>query len=272
MTVDVHTHIFPDKIAVRAVETLVERANHNVFPVGDGTRGCLLSQMQDTGIDRAVLCPIATRPEQFEGILAEAVALRSGVYGTAAAQALIPFASVHPSDAQWQEHLAKVAKSGIRGIKLHPYYQECVIDSPQMLDFFRYCRELELVVQCHCGFDIGFPRERICDPQRVARVMMAVPGLKLIAAHLGGWQLWQEVERYLLGSDIYLDTSILPQDLANESVRRILREHPAERLLFATDWPWLDYPAAKNLINCEIDDITARNAIFGLNAMTLLGL
>ena len=37
--------------------------------------------------------------------------------------------------------------------------------------------------------------------------MNAFPDLKLIAAHLGAWNDWDEVKKYLLGKPIYMDIS-----------------------------------------------------------------
>jgi predicted TIM-barrel fold metal-dependent hydrolase len=272
MTIDVHAHTFPDEIAARALEKLAGKAGHAIEPVGDGTVGGLMNQMRRDGVDRAVVCPIATKPSQFDGILAEALALRDGGRGEAAAKHLIPFASVHPADEQRFARLKQVAESGIRGIKLHPYYQSCVLDAPEMLDYFRCCRELNLVVQCHCGFDIGFPFDPICGPERIARVLGEVPGLTFIAAHLGGWRQWGGVAEHLLGKDIYLDTAVLPIDTGNETARRILREHPSDRLLFATDWPWLTFSAGIDFVRSLVRDEAAQTAVLGGNAVRLLNL
>lgn len=270
--IDVHTHTFPDEIAARALEKLAGKAGNVIGPVGDGTGEGLLRHMQQDGVDRAVVCPIATKPSQFEGILAETLALRDGERGESAATHLIPFASVHPDDEQRFAHLKQVADSGIRGVKLHPYYQPCVLDSPGMLEYFRCCRDLGLVVQCHCGFDIGFPPDPVCSPERVARVVGEVPGLAFIAAHLGGWHQWNGVAEHLLGKDVFLDTAVLPPDIEREDARKILREHPADKLLFATDWPWLTFSAGIEFVRSVIQDEAAQAAILGGNAARLLGL
>ena len=271
MLIDVHVHTFPDDLAARALEKLVEKCDHYISPAADGTVAGLLRDMQKSGVDYAVVCPIATKPSQFEGILTEALAIRDGGRGNVAARHLIPFASVHPSDEARFARLTQVAESGIRGIKLHPYYQPCVLDSPEMLEFFRCCRDLNLVVQCHCGFDIGFPFEPVCGPERVARVMSEVPGLKFIAAHLGGWRQWGSAIENVLGKDIYLDTSILKRNFDDAATRRVLREHPANKLLFATDWPWLSFEDGVSFVRSAGLLAAQENAVLGGNAASLLG-
>ena len=271
MIIDVHVHTFPDDLAARALQKLTEKAKGVIAPAADGTVAGLLEGMRRDGVDYAVVCPVATKPSQFDGILAEALALRDGGRGPAAARHLIPFASVHPADEARFAHLARVAESGIRGIKLHPYYQACVLDAPELLEYFRCCRDLNLVVQCHCGFDIGFPFEPVCGPERVARVMQEVPVLHFIAAHLGGWRQWGSALEHLLGKEVYLDTSVLLPHFGDEAPGRLLREHPADRLLFATDWPWLGFADGMRFVRAARFKPRQERAILGGNAAALLG-
>ena len=147
-----------------------------------------------------------------------------------------------------------------------------MLDTPHLLEYFRCCRDLDLVVQCHCGFDIGFPFEPICGPERVAHVMSEVPGLRFVAAHLGGWRQWGGSVEHLLGKDVYLDTAVLKPYFDDGEVRRILREHPANRLLFATDWPWLGFEEGIRLIRSAGLTPDHERAILGGNAATLLGI
>ena len=272
MLIDVHTHTFPDAIAERALKKLVEKTGHLITPSGDGTVKGLLDHMRRDGVDYAAVCPVATKPDQFEGILAEALRIRDGGCGEHAQRHLVPFASVHPSDDARFARLATVSKSGIKGVKLHPYYQSFTLDAPAMLDYFRCCRDLGLVVQCHCGYDIGFPFEPICSPVRVARVFEAVPGVKLIAAHLGGWRQWDEGTKLLAGKDIYLDTAVLAPDFGNKDAQRIMREHSANKLLFATDWPWLGFAEGVRYVRSIGLPPDAEKAILGGNAAALLGI
>jgi len=271
MLIDLHTHIFPEKLAERTLRNLCEKADNTITPVSDGTTAGLLADMRANGLDYAVTCPIATKPEQFDIILSEAEAIRDGARGAEAARHLIPFASVHPADEARFSRLGETAARGIRGVKLHPYYQPCVLDTPEMLEYFRCCRDLNLVVQCHCGFDVGFPFEPVCGPERVARVIKEVPGLLFIAAHLGGWRQWGASAEHLLGKDVFLDTAILPQDKDNPMAMKILRRHPPERLLFATDWPWLNFgDGIKYVREAGMSEDDTR-AILGGNAARLLG-
>jgi hypothetical protein len=68
----------------------------------------------------------------------------------------------------------------------------------------------------------------------------AVPNLRLCAAHLGGWERWQEVREELVGLPIYLETSFSLGRCPEELLVEILTGHPAPYLLFGTDGPWTD--------------------------------
>ncbi|MCL1919658.1 MAG: amidohydrolase family protein [Kiritimatiellaeota bacterium] len=272
MIIDAHTHTFPEQIAKRAIEKLTAKTGHAIAPVSDGTVAGLLNTMRAAQVDRAVLCPVATRPEQAEDILTEARAIRDGARGEDAARRLIPLASVHPADPKWAKRLQAVADADVRGVKLHPYYQEFVLDAPDTLAFLKRCRDLNLIVQCHCGYDIGFPRDPICGPERVAHVMREIPGLRFIAAHLGGWLDWEASARHLLGKDVYLDTAVLRHGVDDPHALRLLREHGPDKLLFATDAPWMSFDDGFAFIRAAGLPADTESAILGGNAQRLFSI
>lgn len=269
MIIDVHTHTFPEQIAKRALQKLTEKTGHAIAPVSDGTIAGLLRAMRAAQVDRAVLCPIATRPEQTADILDEARAIRDGARGEDAARHLIPLASVHPADPKWAKRLQAVADADIRGVKLHPYYQEFVLDAPDTLAFLKKCCDLNLIVQCHCGYDIGFPFDPVCGPERVANVIHEIPGLRFIAAHLGGWLDWEASANHLLGENVFLDTSVLRHGAENPHALRILREHAPDKLLFATDAPWMSFEDGIRFIRSAGLPPERETAILGNNAQRL---
>jgi len=269
MIIDAHTHTFPEQIATRAMQRLIENAGHAITPVSDGTVAGLLRTMRAAQVDRAVLCPIATRPEHFADILAEACAIRDGERGEDAARHLIPLASVYPSDPKWAKRLQAVADADIRGVKLHPYYQAFVLDAPDILAFLKRCCDLNLIVQCHCGYDIGFPRDPLCGPERVLRVIREIPDLRFIAAHLGGWMDWEASAEHLLGESVFLDTSVLRHGAEDPHALRLLREHAPDKLLFATDAPWTSFDDGLRFIRSAGLPAETEAAILGNNAQRL---
>jgi predicted TIM-barrel fold metal-dependent hydrolase len=231
MIIDVHTHVFPDQIAKRAVEKLEPNSRCKAF--GPATVDDLRSSMRKSGVDRSVIASIATKPGQSDGILEWSLGLLRGVD-----RMLIPLGSVHP-DEDYVSALTKVKTAGLKGVKLHPFFQGFRPDDERMIRYFSLCRDLGLVVLVHAGNDIGFPASDIASPVRFARLIDAVPGLKLVAAHLGGWLEWDAVLTHLSGKDIWLDTAYVRGYVPDSLAMDIFREFSG-RLLFGSDYPWSD--------------------------------
>ncbi|MCX7966176.1 MAG: amidohydrolase family protein, partial [Syntrophorhabdaceae bacterium] len=96
----------------------------------------------------------------------------------------------------------------------------------------------------HAGVDRGLPYPIHGTPKRFAAVNKAIPELRIVAAHLGGEDVYEETLKYLVGQDIYMDTSFVLQKAPRPFLERIFKEHPAERILFASDSPWTDQKEA----------------------------
>lgn len=55
---------------------------------------------------------------------------------------------------------------------------------------------------------------------------------------MGGWKLWDDVEKYLVGTPIYFDTAFTLNFITDEQLLRIIKNHGSEKILHATDSPW----------------------------------
>ena len=230
---DMHVHIFPDKIARQTVAALGE--DGNVKPTYDGSRAGLLQSMASAGIDGALNCPIATRPDQVESI-----------NRWAAAQNVWPVLSlgtVHPDCRDMPRVLQGVRESGLSGIKLHPEYQAFTLDDPRVQSVWRHCVEFDLAIVLHCGEDIAFDPPYHSAPDTIRACIERHPGLKLVATHFGSWMMWDEVETELIGKPVYLDVSFAFEYVADERLVRLSRQHGIEWVLFGTDAPWREQKA-----------------------------
>jgi len=126
----------------------------------------------------------------------------------------------------------------LRGVKLHPEYQEFTLDDPRMTPVWRKCRELGLIVLIHAGADIAFPPPYHTDPERIRAWIDAWPGLTVIAAHFGSWKMWDRVRTRLIGQPLILDLSFVFGLFPASEVRDMIRQHGIENVLFGTDAPW----------------------------------
>jgi predicted TIM-barrel fold metal-dependent hydrolase len=164
----------------------------------------------------------------------------------------------------------QVAEAGLRGIKLHPYYQDFNVDDEVLFPLYRALDELGLFVVCHTGFDFAFPRQRRADPVRILRVLDRVPSLRLITSHMGAWDDWDEVEKHLLGKPITMDISLSMELLGRERARAMLSAHPADRILFGSDSPWSSQSETIGLLRSLGLGGELETKILGENADSLL--
>jgi hypothetical protein len=255
--IDFHTHAFPDALAPRAMRALLAEAP-GIQAYLDGTVGDLLRSMDQAGIETSVICCIATKPEQFEPILRWCEKIRS--------DRLIPFPSVHPADPACTDHIRQIHAAGFHGIKLHPFYQDFFADEDRMFDFYEEVIHQGLLLVMHTGYDIAFPRLRRADPEKLLGLAETFPELKLVTTHLGAWQQWEEVSRYLLGRKIYMEMSFALEELGPARAREMILGHPDGYLLFGTDSPWTDQTKTLHLLENlhlpekKLQQILAENA------------
>jgi predicted TIM-barrel fold metal-dependent hydrolase len=261
MIIDMHVHAFPDALAARAVPALEKEGGVKAFL--DGRVSSLVRSMLEAGIDRALVCSIATKPAQFSSILAWSRSMAS--------DRIVPLASIHPDDPLLVDRVREVREAGLVGIKLHPYYQNFDLDESRLFPLWEALEASGLLVVSHTGFDIAFPRIRRAEPARVRRVLDAFPRLRFVATHFGGWEDWDAVERELLGRPITLELSYSLEDLGPARARRMALAHPPGYLLFGTDSPWKGQRETLTLLRALDLPAPLEAAILGGNAAALLG-
>lgn len=260
MVIDFHTHIFPDQIAERTIQKLEEVGGIKAFT--DGTLNGLKRSMKENHITMSVVLPVVTKPAQFESVNNYAAEINGQ-------EGIISFGGIHPESEDYQEKLSMIKELRLPGIKLHPDYQKTYVDDPGMVRIIQYACELGLIVVIHAGVDIGLPDPVHCTPQRAANMLSQIdcPNAKLVLAHTGGFDLWDEVEEYIVGKNVWIDISYSLGMIADEQFERIVKNHGADRTLFATDSPWgsqydtLMHLKKLNFTEEEMECILYRNAL-----------
>lgn len=271
MIIDFHSHDFPASVAPRAMRTMCRQTEGILWPSGDGTMEGHLDAMEYAGVDKAVLCQIATKPGQWEFILRRSEAIMSGELGPRAQRMLIPFGSIHPKDPDFAVHLEAFAAAGIRGIKFHPYYQGFSLTDPDVWPIFSKIADLGLVVECHSGGDVSWNELRgMCGPDEIVKLLKNIRPLRFVAAHLGGcFRYGPHATDALLESGAYVDTSSLAFRWYYDEEIRLLRSWPRDRILFATDFPWVHYPEAIAHVR-SVRDCADWDMLFSGNALDIL--
>ena len=277
MVIDFHSHNFPEALAKRALEVMCSKlaacGHQALVPVGEGTVAAQLRDMDRVGIDLCVNCPVATYPGNFDAITRRAMAVRAGAEGDAAAKRIVQLGSINPKDPDYAAHVAQLKELGIPGIKLHPNYQGVRLDDPQLVPFFTAVRDAGLFVISHCGFDPGYVDEpSVAGPNEIAWLLKAVPGLKFVAGHLGGeYDAPPHATDQLLSfSNCWIDTAAQYFRFDAEETQRIIREWPADRIVFGSDYFWCDQSKVVAWVKALRPDPAEQELIFHTNAERLL--
>ncbi len=261
--IDVHTHAYPDALAPKAMAGLCA-VNRDVEPATDGTASGLLEAMDRGGVSVSFVLPIATKPKQAPSILKWIRSFSS--------ERLIPFGSVHPFSENFEQELEAFRSAGIKGIKLHPMYQDFSVDDRSVFPVYEALSDMNFTVIFHAGYDIAFPESMNASADKFVTVMENFPELRIIAAHMGGWKRYREVRELLCGRDIWFDTSFI-NEIPEGLRREIFASHDMEKFLFGTDCPWAraEYMAALLESFPELS-AESREKIFYRNAERLLNL
>ena len=226
--VDFHTHAFPEKVAARAAASLTRE--YEVELVAEPTIPGLLRVMGECGVDVSVVAPVATRADQVRSINDWA----AGVNG----DRIAAFGALHPELDDLAGEVERMLALGLRGVKLQPNFQQFSPDDERMWPAYE-AAEGRLVVLFHSGQEIRALDRVHATPAAVAQVHQRFPRLVMVVAHMGGYQMWQEVRRDLVGRAVYFDTSYCHEtDLGDEEFAEMVRAHGADRVVFGTDFPW----------------------------------
>ncbi len=260
--IDAHCHIYPEKIAAKAVNgTDTFYGEHSV---GSGIVDDLIKREQKAGVDKFVVQSVATTPHQVSRInhfIADEVKKRP--------QILTGLGTLHPDSDDIKGDIDELISLGLKGVKLHPDIQAFKLDDYRCLKIYEICEEKGLPLLIHTG-DYRYD---FSNPNRMLPILDIYTNLIIVGAHLGGWSIYDEAaEKYKNYKNFYVDCSSSFNYLKPEKAKEIIRTYGAERVLFGTDYPmWdakteLDYFLSLGLDEWEIQCILNKNAkkIFGV--------
>ena len=234
----------------------------------DGTADGLLDLMKADGISKSVVLNTVTNPKQVDKVNSFALETMENH------PEFIPFCSIHPLTEEPKEKLKNLKDSGIKGIKLHPDYVGIMFDDPAFHPILQAASDLKLPVVIHAGFDPVSPNKLHSPPDAILNVLREFPNLILVAAHLGGVLIWDEVVEKLCGKNLYLDTAFCCEriGITAEQGKKIFDSHPHEKILFGSDAPWARPSEILNFIeNIGISE-EGKELVLHKNAERLLGI
>ena len=261
MIIDMHTHIFPGKIAEKAVDAI---GRFYDIPMQEkGVSDNLLEKEKEAGVDRMLVCSTATTKEQVQSI--NNFIARE----TAEHPEFIGVGSLLPDFEDPDAEIARMKEIGLVGIKLHPDFQKFRIDDPSAYPIYEAAQGKMPIL-----FHMGDARYDYSEPKRLLKVLTDFPQLIAIAAHMGGYQAWNAAEDlpgYLGHPRMYIDTSSSLPFMSPARALMISYAHGTDRVLFGTDYPmWEPSEEMARFMKIPYSD-KQRESIFHENAERLLG-
>jgi predicted TIM-barrel fold metal-dependent hydrolase len=263
--IDFHTHFYTHDRSKEAYDYLVSAGL--ALPGPDGELKGLQERLQPAGISMAVNLPAALNAEQvFEtnSLMIVHNKVHKDVYSLGTMH--IDMASEAAKEAK------RLARNGIKGIKLNPQSQEFNPDDDRMAPIYGACADAGLFILFHAGAgaETGFDPENIfARPKRFKKVIKNYPELKIVLAHMGGLQMWQEAFDSVIGSGIYIDTAyttVMDDTLFTEAIKK----QGALKVIFGSDFPWQKQEDIIGKINRCVKDGKDRELIFEKNALSLI--
>lgn len=228
MIIDAHAHVWPDKIAEIALSASTDRLD-NLTARGNGTVGGLTVDMAESGVEMSCCLGIANQARHVDSV--------NRFVSELTAENRFGFGTVHV-DLPVEENIASLRRHGVRAVKIHPLFQNFALDDPRLWDIFEAFGD-EFAVITHVGAGGTPEANKLSNPRMIRDIARRFPQLRLMACHFGGYKILDDAEEMLAGADVILETSWPPslKTLQPERVRRLIRNHGAERVVFGSDWP-----------------------------------
>lgn len=249
---DIHAHIFPDKIALKASDSIA--AFYSVPSDHIANFANLEEQEKLAGSEYFAVCSSATCASQVGHIndfIAACANSRSNVIG---------FGALYPTMEDWEPELERMQELGIRGVKIHPDFQKINIDEPRAVEMYRGIAKAGLPVLFHMGDN----RYDFSAPERLINLIRQVPDLITIAAHFGGWQAWERSSSHVMPENVFYDTSSSLMFLGKERGLELLYKMGPERFLFGSDFPmWTPKTELERFLELGLDKTTRDRILFG---------
>ncbi len=226
--IDLHTHVYPDAIAQKATDSI--RDFYGIGGAGmNGTVDMLLQRGAEAGISKYVILPVAISPERtghINDFIVRQVQLHPEFIG---------FGTLHAAMDGLMEETQRILDLGLRGIKMHPDTQRFAIDDPRLFPVYEHIAG-KIPVMLH----MGDHRYDYSQPARLRRVLENFPKLDAVAAHFGGYSMYDIAYEELNHTNCIFDVSSSLMFMPKGEAERYIGLYGAERMAYGTDYPLWD--------------------------------
>ena len=219
--IDMHTHIFPDKVAEKATVATAQYFDLPEPPNHHGKVQELADVLAEAGVEYAMVFSAATTAHQVESIH-RFICEQCQKYPQ-----FIPCGTLHAEYENYREELKWLRDHGIHGVKIHPEFQHFALDDERLFPMFEEMERTDMFLICH----MGDPRVDVSGPKHLLPVATTFPKLRCIAAHLGNWGDWdmEKIRPLTRLDNVYTDIS--------SSFSYVEDKRPLYDILYAYDPP-----------------------------------
>jgi len=258
--IDAHAHIFPEKIAENATVNIGKF--YDIPMQNCGLSEKLIESGNKIGVSRYLVCSTATKPQQVQSInsfIAAECEKYSCFYG---------FGTAHPESEDIEADINQIRMLGLHGVKIHPDFQLFDMDSKEAYKIYEQI-EGEFPILIHCGDS----RYEYSAPKKIANLHRDFPNLMILAAHLGGYERWNEAEEYLAGlENVKYDTCSSLAFMSPERAAELIRRYGVENCFYGSDFPmWRHEDEFRNILSLGFTEVENRR-IFAENFKECMGI
>lgn len=230
---DAHVHVFPDRL-FQAIWSWFEEYG---WPIRYRLSALEVIDFQlSRGVEGVVALTYAHKPNiarALNDFVVELCRQRPAVLGCA---------TVFPGEADAEAIVTDAFTAGLVGVKLHCHVQCLSIDDPLLTPILAACAEHGRPAIVHAGREPKSPGYRcdphlLCSADRVQRVLLDHPKLKLVVPHLGADEFDAYARLMERHSGLWLDTTMAVGGYFPTRVPWDLVESFPGRICYGTDFP-----------------------------------
>ena len=258
--IDFHCHVYPDAIAPRAADS-IRKFYHLGDDYMDGRVETLLKYGTQAGVEKFVLLPVSLRPTNTRHIndfIIEEVAKQPRFFG---------YGTIHAGMQDLCEEVEYIMDHGLLGIKMHTDCQVFPIDDPRLFPVYDMVQDKLPIL-----FHMGDQRYNYSHPARLRKVLDLFPKLQVIAAHFGGYSMYDTAAEELKGKDCYFDVSSSLMFMEEGVAESYINRHGAERFVYGSDYPmWNPVVEMERFLRLKLTD-SQKEQIAHITAENILGI
>lgn len=257
-----HCHIYPDKIAAKAVVGIGDF--YDLHMSLNGTVDDLIRDGEKVNAVHYLVHSVATTPKQVKSInefISYEVKKHSGLF--------TGFGTLHPESEDIQGDLDYLIELGLKGVKLHPDFQQFALNDEKSFEIGECVSNAGLPIMIHCG---DF-RYNYSNPEQLKPFLEKFPDLLVIGAHFAGWSIWEEATKELAGTpNLIVDISSSLYALEPEKAKELIYAYGVDNVLWGTDFPmWESESEMEYFKKIGLSEEEEEKILYN-NAAKLLGL